>query len=197
MNRREAIRKASVAAGTTILTPALLSLLQSCQSEPRIDWVPRFLSHEEAAFLGAFIDTILPRTATPGGLDVKVDVFLDRIIAETYDEAGQEYFRTELNELADRAKEQYGATLSVLNDSDRTAFLMSEEKEGGKFRQGVWGTPVGEGEPVSFYRNLKSMVIWGYLTSEKIGTDVLRYDPIPGNYLGCIPLAEGERSWSL
>lgn len=197
MNRREAIRKAGVAAGTTILTPALLSLLQSCQSEPRIDWAPRFLTLEEAAFLGAFVDTILPRTDTPGGLDVKVDVFLDRIIDETYDKVGQEHFRTELNELASRAKEQHGASFPELNVSDRTTFLMNEEKKGGKFRQGVWGTPVGEGEPVSFYRNLKSMVIWGYLTSEKVGTEVLRYDPIPGNYLGCIPLAEGERSWSL
>ena len=57
---------------------------------------------------------------------------------------------------------------------------------------------MGEQPPVGFYRSLKSMVLWGYLSSEQIGTEVLVYDPVPGEYDGDYPLSEtGGRSWSL
>ncbi|MEO0734943.1 MAG: gluconate 2-dehydrogenase subunit 3 family protein [Bacteroidota bacterium] len=196
MNRRDALRRASFAVGATAVPSAVLSLLQSCQSEPRLDWTPRFFTVAEATLVKALVETILPRTETPGGLDVNLDVFLDRLVADTYDEASQSEFRSELAALNQRAGPDRGADFADLGASDREAFLRQEEKTGGKFNPGVWGTAVGEQEPVSFYRTLKSTLLWGYLSSEPIGREVLRYDPVPGVYVGCIPLGAGERSWS-
>lgn len=198
MNRRNVLRRAGQLAGAAVLTPSLLALLQSCQAEPRIDWEPRFLTIDEAGFLAAFIDTILPRTETPGGLDVKADIFLDRVFAEAYDEAGQKALRANLGEFNAGIKADFGADFVDLNDADRTAALNAAETVGGKFRSGVWGTPVGEQkEPISFYRSLKSMAVWAYLSSEQVGTEVLNYDPVPGKYDGCVPLAEVGNKWTL
>lgn len=198
MNRRNALRRAGQLAGAAVLTPSLLALLQSCQAEPRIDWEPRFLTLPEAGFLATFIDTVLPRTETPGGLDVKADIFLDRIFAETYDEAGQKALRADLAKLNTSIKADFGADFADLNESDRVAALKAAETVGGKFRSNVWGTPVGElQEPISFYRKLKSMAVWAYQTSEHVGTEVLNYDPIPGEYDGCAPLADIGAKWTL
>jgi hypothetical protein len=43
------------------------------------------------------------------------------------------------------------------------------------------------------------MSIWAYKTSQKIGEEVLAYDPIPGKLQGCISLEEatGGKVWSL
>lgn len=198
MNRRNALRRAGQLAGAAVLTPSLLTLLQSCQAEPRIDWEPRFLTVPEAGFLAAFIDTVLPRTETPGGLDVKADIFLDRVFAESYDAAGQKGLRAYLAEFNASIKKDFGANFVDLNETDRAAALQAAETVGGKFRGGVWGTAVGEQkEPISFYRSLKSMAVWAYLSSEQVGTEVLSYDPIPGEYDGCVPLEEVGAKWSL
>lgn len=198
MNRRKALRQTGLIAGGTALAPtALLSLLQSCQAEPRLDWQPQFFTADEAHFMAAFVDTLLPSTDTPGGLDVKADIFLDKVYAQLYDEDGQRQVRTDIAAFNDDAKEQFGAVFADLKPEDRAAIFQAAEASSPKFNGQVWGTAVGEQEPVGFYRSLKSTVIWAYLTSEKIGTEVLQYDPIPGEYKGCIPLGEGEKAWSL
>jgi len=46
---------------------------------------------------------------------------------------------------------------------------------------------------------LRGTSVWAYRTSEKIGEEVLAYDPIPGAQLGCISVEEatGGKRWSL
>lgn len=197
MNRRNALRNTGLIAGATVLTPSLLALLQSCQKESRLDWQPQFLTEDEALFVAAFVNTLLPSTDTPGGLDVKVDLFLDKVFAETYDPERQQKIRAEMTSFNAGVREKHGTSFAELSEENRAAVFRTAEAEGGKFNGQVWGTAVGEQAPISFYRSLKSMVIGAYLSSEEIGTQVLRYDPIPGQYNGCIPLEEGGRKWSL
>ena len=197
MDRRSALRKTSLFAGATVIMPSILSMLQSCKEVSRIDYNPEFFSLEEAGFLAAFVDTSLPKTSTPGALDVNADVFIDKVVANVYDKKGQEDFKANISKFNDEAKSAYGKPFSELSKEDKNAFLSVKEKEGGKFNSGVWGTAVGEQEPVSFYRSLKSTVLWAYFSSEEIGKNVLSYDPIPGAYLGCIPLEEVGNKWSL
>ena len=40
------------------------------------------------------------------------------------------------------------------------------------------------------FLRVRELTIVGYFTSETVGKTVLHYDPIPGRYDGCIPLAE-------
>lgn len=184
-------------AGAALATPTLISLLQACKNESRPEWQPEFLSSEEAAFVTALVDTLLPRTDTPGALDVKADLFMDKVFARVYDTDAQASVRKGIADFDKSCREEFGDAFADLNTSDREAALKREEAKGGKFNPGVWGTAVGEQEPVSFYRGLKSMAIWAYTSSEEIGKNVLSYDPIPGAYRGCIPLSEVGNKWSL
>lgn len=197
MNRRDALRRTGLLAGSAVATPTLLSLLQSCKEQKRVDWVPQFLNQDQAVFLASFVDTILPRTETPGALDVKVDIFMDLMYAKTYDQAGQEYVKAEIDKFNAACKEEYGSVFADLSEQDKTAVLKKAEAETAKFNPGVWGTAVGEQKPVAFYRQLKSMALWAYFSSEEVGKNILSYDPIPGEYLGCIPLSDVGNTWSL
>ena len=41
------------------------------------------------------------------------------------------------------------------------------------------------------------LTVLGYFTSETVGKTVLHYDPVPGRFEACIPLAEvGNRAWT-
>ena len=197
MDRRKALQKTGLFAGATLIMPTMLSILQSCKEEKRLDWQPEFFTEDEAKTVSLLVDMILPRTDTPGALDVKSDIFMDKVIARTYDAEGREHMRSEIAAFNADCEEKYGAVFIDLSESDRIAVLKKAEADSGKFNPGVWGTAVGEQEPIGFYRGLKSMAIWAFFTSEEIGENVLSYDPIPGNYEPCKPVSEVGNRWSL
>ena len=179
------------------MIPSLFTLLQACKNEPRLDWQPLFFTVEEAQFIAKLIDLILPRTDTPGGLDVKADIFLDKVFAQAYDDAGRAKTRADIAEFNANCKEKFGDSFISLSKEKQNAVLKAAEANSGKFNGGVWGTAVGKQAPVGFYRSIKSMAIWAYLSSEEIGKNVLNYDPIPMDYQGCLPLSEVGNRWSL
>lgn len=198
MDRREALKNTALLAGGILAGPSLLSLLQSCTKVSRLDWQPLFLNEDQALFISSFVDTILPATDTPGALDVNVDVFIDLLFEKSYDAETQQQVRNELDQMNALAEQNYGAPFADLNNEDRKQFLLDLEKDGGKFRKSVWGTAVGDQEkPPGFYKSLKSLTLWAYFSSEKVGEEILVYDPIPGDYKGCIPLSDVGNSWSL
>ena len=197
MDRRSALKKAGVLAGSAVAIPSLFSLLQSCKNENRLDWQPLFFTENEAKTIAVLLDMILPRTDTPGALDVKADMFIDKVIAKTYDEEGQKKIRSEMAAFNSDCEKTFGGTFIELSVSDREKVLQAAEKTSGKFSPGVWGTAVGKQEPIGFYRSIKSMAIWAYFSSEEIGKKVLAYDPVPGTYEPCIPVSEVGNRWSL
>jgi len=197
MDRRAALKKTALAAGSAALVPSLFSLLQSCQQQPRLGWEPIFLSVNQAELISTLVDALLPRTETPGALDMKVDLFIDVVLAKMFDTKGQDEMIAEMERFDELCAEKFGSKFTALNTTDREEYLKQKEAESGKFNGKVWGTAVGDQKPVGFYRTIKSLTLWGYFSSEEIGKNALSYDPIPGEYLGCIPLSEVGNTWSL
>lgn len=197
MNRRDALRKSAIFAGSAVAAPTLLSLLQSCSKQDRLTWTPQFLNVDQARFISSFVDTILPKTTTPGALDVKTDIYIDLVYAKAYDKQGQENVVAEIEKFNVDCKSKYGDVFADLSLEDKTACLKEHEASSPKFNGRVWGTAVGKQEPVGFYRSLKSMAMSAYFSSEEVGKNILSYDPIPGEFLGCIPLSDVGNSWSL
>lgn len=197
MNRREALKSTALFGGVTLLTTSMLPILQSCQTETRSTWTPVFLDADQAQLVSALVDTILPQTATPGGLDVKVDMFIDRVFASLYKKEDQQKVQDQLTEFNEKSQSEFGKLFHKLDSKERVAMLTKEEAHSPKFNPGIWGTAIGKQKPVGFYRSFKSMAIWGYCTSEEISKNVLAYDPIPGDYKGCIPFSEVGKVWSL
>ena len=145
----------------------------------------------------ALIDTLLPTTDTPGGLDVNADMFIDLVIDRTYDEAAKQQKVDEMNAFNAACVDRFGRPFDRLDTEQKHAVLEDEESSAPTFNGSVWGTAVGEQEPVGFYRSFKSMALWAYFSSEEVGKNVLNYDPIPGEYKGCIPLSDVGRVWTL
>lgn len=197
MNRRKALRQTAALAGASTLTPTLLSLLQSCQQQPSIDWQPAILSTDQARFVSVLVDTLLPKTDTPGAIELKVDQFIDLVIAHTMDEGAQQAVLSQIDTFDDQVKQEKGKPFVALSDEIRSEVLRAEERNTPKYNNSVWGTAVGEQAPIGIYRSLKSLALWGYFSSEAIGKNVLSYDPVPGAYQGCIPLEDVGNTWSL
>ena len=74
------------------------------------------------------------------------------------------------------------AQLAFIETLDQRSFAASED---------VLPAAVGQG-----YRTLKRIIYRGFYLSEIGATLELQYEQVPGDYRGCVPLAEIGRTWA-
>jgi len=189
MNRRKAIRNAGLLLGYSISAPAIIGIMNGCKpdaSGTSSNWKPKFLNSTQAADIKAFVDMIIPKTDTPSASEVGVVEFLDEMLATHLPKDEQDLFKSGMSRLSANDK-----NFSSLSAEEQLSLLTSMEKE---------DMTELEKEEVedTFFTNVKGLIVTGYMLSEEIGTNHLAYDPIPGNYDGCIPLEQnGGVNWSL
>lgn len=195
MHRRNALKGLGLSFGYAVATPSLLSLLQSCKTEPKV-WTPQLLSIDQGIVVTNLIDLILPKTAeTPGALDVNVPEFLDLFASKVYTQEE----RTGLLDGIHSIMEELTApdlNVSTLKTKDYDRFL-TKYLRANKEQRTLFGEK--ENTVYSSLVRIRSISVWAYKTSEQVGKHVLVYDPVPGRQQGCISLQEatGGKAWSL
>ena len=197
MKRREAFKKTALALGVTASGSTLTSLLTACQEQDRNTWKPKFFNEEDVKIISAICDTILPKTDTPGALELNVDVFVDLMINDTLPDREKEHIKTTFDKFKSDCQSRFSKSFEKLDNGQKEELLTEMEKESNNFLPSVWGMTIGKQPPIDFYRRIKQFTLVGYYTSEYIGKNVLVYDPIPGEQKGCIPLSGVGNSWSL
>ncbi len=197
MNRRTAIKNSALLAGVSASGLALTALLQSCQQQSRLDWEPIFFSAKQAETVSAITDMILPKTDTPGALDLNVDIFVDLMCKKHLSPEDQSHVLTGYDDFEKVTKDMYGKRFTALSQEEKSEVLKKVGAESNKFNPAVWGSPLGKQEPLDFYRRVKQFTLVGYYTSEEVGKNILVYDPIPGEQKGCIPLEDVGKAWTI
>jgi hypothetical protein len=179
ISRREAIRRAALAAGVA-LSPEWLAFVGRAQTPAS----RAYLSAAQAAIASAAADRILPRTDTPGAVDVGVPAFIDRFYGEFMSPDEQQLLVGSLDEIDRAARTAHSAAFSALTTTQQDAVL-----------RGVASSQ--QDREQSSFALLRSVTVLGYFTSEQVGRNVLHYDPVPGGYDGCAPIDQvGRRNWT-
>lgn len=185
MDRREMIKELSLGLGLSISVPSLLLTMQACQNEESAAG-GQLLSTSQLNFLGDLGEFILPRTNTPGAADLNLHNFVLKMLEGVYDEDGQKDFISGLEDFQARCKNKYGKVFSDCGEQQKSEFLQNQEKISPKLMGNVWGSSIGPETKPDFYRQVKSLFLLGYFSSEEIGRNHLNYVPVPGKFEGCI-----------
>lgn len=184
MDRRKALISLGGSLGYVMTATTLTSLLQSCQQDQlAADWTPAFLTPVEGAILTQVVDLILPKTDTPGASEAGCHFFIDRFALEVMTEKQQQNLRAGIRELTEAA----------LVASSKTDPLQLSSVE----LEPVLRASLQAKKPdISRIRDLSIMA---YKSSELVGTKVLAYLPVPGEFVPCGDVQEltGGRAWSL
>lgn len=215
MERRKALKNMGLALGYTIATPTLISLVQSCKTEPILSWTPEFFSKEQVSVVTKLIDIILPKTDTPSASEVQVDTFIDRFANQVMEKEQQDLFTMSMSKFTDKALSDSGKekiedlTAEDLEPVLASALKVSKDDEA-VYKKSIttYNEAIAEGKESSldegtarfaFADNLRGLTIWGYKTCEYVGEEVLAYLPVPGEYIGCADTQEltGGKAWSL
>jgi hypothetical protein len=196
MNRREALKGTALIMGYALTGTSIAALMQSCESGAKLPWTPLVLSENQAKILSAVVDRILPVTATPGALDVGTDQFIDKILHSAFPENIQKSFAGGLDTFNAEARSLLGKDFLKLDNAQKDEVIRHFEEKSGPLPGVLWAYSFGQGPEFPFYRMMKELALLGYFHSEKIGTEVLAYDPVPGPYLGCIDYGEVGKVWT-
>ncbi len=198
MTRREVLKQGLAITGYTLSASALAQVWTACQSEvQQSDWVPSFFSSDQVATIAEVAETIIPETDTPGAKGIQLERFIDAMVQNVYDEKGQQALLKGMQEFEQTCEEANGVSFVDSSSEQRESFLLQQERQSPLTVHTIWGGAVEEQPPLTFYRQLKSLVVMGYFTSEQVGKHLLTYVPIPGKQQGCVPLSEVNTVYSL
>ena len=215
MDRRRVLKNMGMSLGYMVATPTLLSIVQSCKSEPAITWTPEFLAPNEGVVLSKLVDIILPKTDTPSASEVQVHVFIDKFSKDVMEKEQQDFLKMSMNKftnkaLADSGKENVeDLTAEDLEPVLASSLKYTKDQQTEMFESiNNYTEAIAEGKTAelddeitrfAFANNLRGMTIWGYKASEYVGEEVLAYLPVPGEYVPCGDAQEltGGKAWSL
>ncbi len=207
MNRRTALKNLTLSIGYVISAPTLMSVLSSC-TEDADTWKPVFLSKSEKHIVTHLVDIILPSSDLPGGLDVNIPQFIDIMYLDTETDLKKKQFQNGASIFANVFEEIFRKKVIKSKKEDiqklfSTYFDLSDEKTQEILKEQKLPIDELSNDKKDLYLMYKFLfsvryyTLYGYYTSEKVGEEVLSYDPVPGVFKGCIPLKEIGNSWSL
>lgn len=169
INRRTAIKHFAIVSAGIALAPSLVS----CGSKPSLLFKSISITKEEEELVKALADTIIPKTNTPGAVEVNAHLYAAKMIDDCMAKTDQVKWLKGLRSFAAQAEEKKDA-FQAMSKEDRVQFLSPfEEKK------------ITDTDSVFFYESTKYLTVNGYTTSEYYLTQQ-GFSLIPGRFQGCV-----------
>ncbi len=201
MNRREFLQCAAILISGTSAAQLGFSL-----SEEQSDYLAtapdyntqtiNYFNPAQREIIAAMAEVIIPRTETPGAIDAGVPHYLELMVADWLNDEERAVFDAGLADIEVRIPAEYGKPFNQLNAQEQLEIMQALEDAASDSPWYDLGNVQRDFvEDAPFICQLKELTIWGFFTSEKGGSQVLRYDPMPMYFDGDIPLAPNDSSW--
>ncbi len=175
INRREAIKRVALMMGGTIALPNILKAHESSVIEN-----PFFsITSRQESILAEMAETIIPTTDTPGAKAAEVPKFIAKMLADCYEKKDSDAVLAGLTQLDADTKTKYSKGFVEVTDAERSEMLKTVEAS-----------------KSTFWRIAKELTVLGYFTSEIGCTQALRYEAVPGKYIGDLPYKKGDKAWA-
>jgi hypothetical protein len=202
MNRREFLQCAAI-----LITGASASQLSFSLSEEQQTFLanaPNFntlavdyFTPQQRKIVAAMTEIIIPRTDTPGAIDAGVPRYIELMAANWLNDEESAIFTAGLQDIESRIPKEYGSAFDQLDSAQQLSIMEALEDAASDSSWYEFGNIMREFiSDAPFICQFKELTIWGFFTSEKGGSQVLRYDPMPMFFNGDIPLASDDSSWS-
>ncbi|MEX2639037.1 MAG: gluconate 2-dehydrogenase subunit 3 family protein [Balneolales bacterium] len=186
IDRREAIKRTALMMGGFVFAPSAMGVLKGCTATPGLEWTPVNFSQSQAHLISELTDVIIPSGDTPGARESGVPAFIEQMVFENYPSGDKEAFLEGLSEFHSLVHREYGINYAELSGEQKFEFAEAQNRSAIEDSH--------DSRP--FFLTIKELTMLGYFTAEAGATGgLLRYEPIPGRYDGCVPLEEIGKAW--
>ena len=189
MTRREAIMRTGALMGGVVFAPSILGVLKGCTATPGVDWTPTLFSNNQARLVSSLADVILPEDDTPSASQAGVPQFIESMVQNIYNEEQRTRFLEGLDQFAEDSSTELEGNFYDLTDDVKYEYTHG-------LNRAVLEDPSRNDGETPFIMVFRELTMLGYFTSEPGATQVLRYEPTPGEYRGCVPFEDIGRTWA-
>jgi gluconate 2-dehydrogenase gamma chain len=179
VDRREAVRLLGAIVAVPFLPgTAGSAAVHADRVHEAIQGGARFRTFDPAQqeLVGRLVDAIIPRTDTPGALDVRVPEFIDHVVTDWASEPERRALLDGLAAIDARARAHGAATFAGLPATRQADLLRTLDAE----RAATSGAGHAFG-------HVKSLAVYGYFTAEAVQRDVLKTQMFFAAFDGCAP----------
>ena len=170
MERRTALKSLAISIWGMMLLPGCGTGLEENEL-PDVKLLPLDALQKEN--LQSLVDTLIPKTETLGALELEVQGFVDRILANCHELETQNKFIQGLSKLENKAQMMYKTPYKDLGKPEREFVLISFDN-------------IEVAADKEFFDLAKELTVLGYTTSEYFLTKFTNYQMVPGGYDGCV-----------
>lgn len=173
MERRVALKSMALAMGA-------MASLPSWASGWNTGSVPKgvLLSADQSKVLSGMVESIIPKTDTPGAGELGVGDFVQKMVKDCYDQKAQASLMKGVDNLESQSKKDFGKSFADAGKDQKLQLLQGMEKS-------------GDTDQKAFFGLVKNLTIQGYMNSEYVMTNITHYEMIPARYHGCVPVKKG------
>jgi hypothetical protein len=173
MERRVALKSMALAVGAMANLPSWASGW-SRQSLSK----GTLLSADQSKNLAAIVETIIPKTDTPGAGELGVGDFVQKMVTDCYDSKIQTNLKSGISNLDEQSIQRFGTSFATAKKEQKLALLQEAEKS-------------ADSDQKAFFSLVKNLTIQGYMSSEYVMTNITHYEMVPARYHGCVPVVKG------
>ena len=214
MNRRKAIKNLGLSLGTISLTPAVLTLLQSCQND--LDWNPVFFDSNQIKFISEITNLIIPSSdEVPGSNELNLIRFIDLYISNVRNNDDQIFIKSSLDSFIENYYNKSNKNSLTNYDVEELDEILKYYFKSDVSKQELWSSDFNKiknsildgsiesssNDALSFYflKTIRDLTITAFKGSEYIGKNILVFRPVPGQQKGCVDLLEttNGRAWTI
>jgi hypothetical protein len=181
MDRRELLKiMALTMSGAITLPESVFAQL----AEPFDPAKLKFFSPTQRKLVAVIVDTIIPKTDTPGAIDAGVPGWLELLVQDCFDADEQKVIMDGLAIVEKRSGEQFQKAFAALTVEQRIELLTAMEKE-------------TKDDKKAFIRRFKDLTKFTYVSSEVGATQAFEFNLVPGRWDPDVPLKPGQKAYSM
>ena len=171
MQRRSLVKNITLTIGASIILPSWANAWnkESFQNNYFKS------SHLQENLLAEIVETIIPKTNTPGAKELNVQQFIPKMVMDCYDKKAQAIYKNGLELVDKNAKNTFSKSFMECDGKQRLEILNKMSKSENE-------------DEKSFIQLVKGLTIKGYLSSEYVMTNLRIYEYAPARYHGCVPV---------
>jgi gluconate 2-dehydrogenase gamma chain len=197
LTRREALKRVAWLMGGTVSASAILAIQKGYSATTPAGRKPSILTPPQMSIVSTVAEIMIPRTDTPGAIDVGVPGFIDLMLADVYTQKDREHYLAGLADFDAAAHTEQGKEFVALEPTHQVTLVrrfhdaaVIEEQRPDRLREDL---------PRPFILMTKELTLLGFFTSQAGATQVLQYVAVPGSYHACLPVeqAGNGKTWAV
>jgi gluconate 2-dehydrogenase gamma chain len=197
LTRREALKRVAWLMGGTVSASAILAIQKGYSATTPAGRKPSILTPPQMSIVSAVSEVMIPRTDTPGAIDVGVPRFIGLMLEDVCTQKDREHYLAGLADFDAAAHTEQGKEFLALEPTHQVALVrrfhdaaVIEDQRAARLREDLQRP---------FILMTKELTLLGFFTSEAGATQVLQYVAVPGSYHACVPVeqAGNGKTWAV